>query len=88
MADVKQFTDEVLDQFAKSITDRVFLMVQKDKKLMKDYLDLVDEKSLNTVNTELGKAVKNKFSLKNFEPSCREDNPESILIQSYEQHKF
>lgn len=61
MSDVKQFTDKVIAKFAEEITDQVFLMIENDKDLMKEYLDLVDKNSLIQLSTEIGKAVKSKF---------------------------
>ena len=83
MADLDGFINKVLDQFAESVTDQVFLMIEKDKKLMKEYLDLVSEKSLKAVNPAIGKAVKKRFALNNV---TIEQETKSVLIQSYSTH--
>jgi hypothetical protein len=85
MSDLKQFTENVIAKFAEEITDKVFLMIEGDRDLMKEYLDLVDKNSLMQVNTEIGKVVKSKFCLDNKGRS--KDAPQSKLIQSYEKHK-
>ena len=61
MSNVKQFTEKVIAKFAEEITDRVFLMIESNNDLLKEYLDLVDKNSLIQVSTEIGNAVKSKF---------------------------
>ena len=83
MKDLDVFYHEVLQSFTAEITDKVFLHIQNDPELMKRYRTLVNEKSLNQVNSGLGKAVKAYFALEN---TGREHVPQSILIDSYETH--
>lgn len=85
MSDLEQFNNKVLEQFAKTITNSVFLMIQNNKSLMKDYLLLVENHSLITVNQNLGKAIKNRFKLSNY--SSRELSPTSTLIQTHQKFK-
>jgi len=61
---VKNYIGRVLNKFAGQITDRVFLMIQSDRELMQEYLNLVASgTNSDTLNRELGKQVKAKFNL-------------------------
>ena len=82
MPNLKDFTKKVLDDFATHITDKVFLLIQNDRELLQEYLHLVEDKKLNTVNAYIGKEVKKRFGLSNIQE--REDLPESTLIQSHQ----
>lgn len=81
---LRDFVDEVLDQFAKDITDQVFLMIQEDRELMQKYLAAVSEHDLGTVNRAIGKAVKARFQLENL--PTREEAPLSTLIKSHQEY--
>ena len=86
---MKQFMDKVLNQFAEDITDRVFLMIQNDKKLMADYLDLLDKHKdnidLKSMNSNIGKYIKEVFNLDN-RNECIE--PKSTLMRTFTRHKI
>ena len=82
MADIDQFAEKVLGQFVEKITDEVFLSIEADKDLMREYLKLVDEKSLAFVNQTIGRKVKARFGLKNAE--ARQAEPKSKLILSHQ----
>ena len=75
-----EFNDKVLDRFTANITDRVFLMIQDDRELIEDYLNLLKGNERNVINSEVAKAIKSKFHLEN---SSECDSPESLLIKSY-----
>ncbi len=81
---LKDFVDEVLDQFAEDITDQVFLMIQEDRDLMQKYLAAVSEHDLGKVNRAIGKAVKLRFKLENL--PTREVEPISTLIKSHQEY--
>ncbi len=80
-SDVTEFADEVISQMNKSITDKIFLLIQNDKTLMHKYLRLVEEHKLHPVNMQIGKRIKEKYDLTNEE---RNENPESTLIESHQ----
>ena len=82
MSDIAKFTEKTLSRFSESITDEVFLMIQNDRKLMYEYLKLVEAHGLTTVNQQIGKAVKNRFNLSS--DAQREFSPQSTLIQSHQ----
>jgi len=85
MSEISDYTEKVLSQFAKQITDGVFLLIQQDRELMHDYLKLVEKHSLPVVNRQIGLGVKRRFNLDN--DALRQDNPESTLIQSHQEFK-
>ena len=87
---MRNFIESVLNQFADNITDNVFLMIQNDPVLMREYLNLLNSSNqnhvdLNTLNSNIGREIKIRFSLDNT-GIC--DNPSSTLIQTYERHKI
>lgn len=79
----EEFAQKVVEKFSEEITDSVFLYIENDKELMHDYLRLVSEKDLDTVNKALGRKIKEKFGVENLD---RSNNPKSKLIQSYTKH--
>lgn len=81
---LQSLLDEVLDRFAKDITDQVFLMIQEDRELMQKYLAAVSEHDLGSVNRAIGKAVKARFQLENL--PTREESPLSTLIKSHQEY--
>jgi hypothetical protein len=66
----------------KRITNEIFLLIQNDRKLMYEYLRAVQDNGLDTVNQQIGKAVKAQYQLINVNE--REDNPSCTLIQSHQ----
>lgn len=79
-----EYTDKIVLDFMRDITDHVFLKIQNDEELMREYQRQVNENSLKVVNTSIGKKVKELFKLENG-PEC--DTPRSWLIQSFTSHK-
>ncbi|MHB9142991.1 MAG: hypothetical protein ACYC25_14050 [Paludibacter sp.] len=79
----EQFAQKVTDKFNEELTDLIFLYIENDAELMHDYLRLISDKDLDTVNKALGRKIKEKFGVENLE---RSNNPKSKLIQSYTKH--
>lgn len=79
----EQFAQKVTDKFNEELTDLVFQYIENDAELMHDYLRLVSNKDLDTVNKALGRKIKEKFGVENLD---RNNNPKSKLIQSYTKH--
>jgi hypothetical protein len=77
------FADKVISQKNKSITDEIFLLIQNNKDLMQEYLRLVEGNSLSSVNTQIGRHVKEAYKLTN--AAERNDEPSSTLIKSYQE---
>ena len=68
----EQFAQKVTDRFIEELTDLVFQYIENDVELMHDYLRLVSDKDLDTVNKELGRKIKEKFGVENLD---RSNNP-------------
>ena len=64
------------------ITNDIFLIIQNDRELMKEYLRSFESSSLDTVNQTIGKEIKKAYGLVNINE--REDNPSCTLIQSHQ----
>lgn len=79
----EEFAQKVIDKFNEELTDLIFQYIENDAELMHDYLRLVSDKDLDTVNKALGRKIKEKFDVDNLE---RNTNPKSKLIQSYMKH--
>lgn len=80
---VTQLVNEVLDQFTKQITDRVFLMIQNDKNLFRKY-DALSAADKATFAKQLGKQIELHYGLSNLPPVV---SATSVLIDNYTQHK-
>ena len=80
----KKIIATALEKFNEEITDKVFLTIQNDKELMRQYLRAVSEDGLDAVNMAIGKAVKTAYDLDD-KGVCGE--PDSNLIKSYTIHK-
>lgn len=78
----KEIAGKAVVKMNKKITNEIFLIIQNDRELMHDYLRAVHEFGLDYVNLEIGKAVKEKYSLINAED--REENPTCTLLQSHQ----
>lgn len=86
MHPIDVFTTHVLKKFTEQITDRLFLFIEEDAELMQKYLNVIAVSGdLKYVNSTIAKAVKEKFGLAN--TGAKEDDPESLLIQSYEKFR-
>lgn len=82
MTDLKEFKERVIEKFSSTITDNVFLMIQNDKKLMKEYLQLLEKHKLNVLNSSLAKEIKKRYNLENRD--LKNKTPKSNLIQTFE----
>ena len=78
----KEIAEEAIKRMNKKITNEIFLIIQNDRVLMKEYLRSIEGNTLDTVNQTIGKAVKQAYGLINI--NDREDNPSCTLIQSHQ----
>jgi len=78
----KEIAEEAIRKLNKKITNEIFLIIQNDRNLMKEYLRAVETDGLDTVDQTIGKAVKNSYELVN--TNDREDDPSCTLIQSHQ----
>lgn len=79
----EEFAQKVTDKFNEELTDLVFQYIENNAELMHDYLRLVSDRDLDTVNKALGRKIKEKFGVDNLD---RNNKPKSKLIQSYTKH--
>ena len=79
----KEIAERAIKRMNKKITNEIFLIIQNDRALMKEYLRAVESSTLDTVNQTIGKEVKKAYGLINV--SDREGNPSCTLIQSHKQ---
>lgn len=82
--DIATLVSHVVSEIEGKMTDVVFLVIQTDHELMRRYLDLIRKHGVDTVNQEIGKAV--KAELHHAKDGERNENPRSTLIQSYQMH--
>ena len=75
-----EIANAAIAKLNRRITNEVFLTIQNDRELMLPYLRAVEELGLDTVNQQIGKAVKASYQLVN--DAERENNPSCTLIQS------
>ena len=78
----KEIAKEAIKRMNKKITNEIFLIIQNDRDLMKEYLRAVEGGTLDTVNRIIGKEIKKAYELTNI--NDREDNPSCTLIQSHQ----
>lgn len=78
-----EIAEEVIRKMNKKITNEIFLIIQNDRTLMRDYLRAVENNGLDSINQTIGKKIKASYGLVNL--NDREDNPSCTLIQSHQQ---
>lgn len=79
---IEALADEAISQLNKRITDEIFMIIQNDRNLMKQYIKLAEEHTHEVVNRSIGKRVKKEYNLSNQE---RGKSPTSTLIDSYQE---
>lgn len=77
-----EIADEAIRRMNKRITNEIFLTIQNDRDLMKEYLRTIQDSGLDFVNQAIGRRVKGSYNLVNV--NDREDNPSCTLIQSHQ----
>lgn len=77
-----EIADQAISILNKKITNEIFLIIQSDRNLMREYLRAVEREGLDTVNRTIGKKVKQVYHLTNL--NDREDDPSCTLIQSHQ----
>lgn len=85
------FAQKVIEAFRKDITDNIFLYIENNRDLMDKYLDTISVSDRKTVNSWLGRLIKEEFMVENEidEETGRsiKGNPKSVLIKtSYTKH--
>ncbi len=80
----KEIASAAIAKFNEKITDEIFLTIQNDKDLMREYLRAISDSNLDTVNMTIGKAVKAAYGLTDNGESGK---PKSTLIKSFMTYK-
>jgi len=80
---VNEYANHVVDNFINDITDHLFLSIERDDDLMREYMTNVNRFGLDQVNMTIGMKIKERLSLENGEEN---NNPKSRLIKSYTYH--
>jgi hypothetical protein len=75
-----EYAEKVVLDFMRNITDHVFLNIQSNEGLMREYQTQVNENGLQAVNAAIGKKVKEIFQLEN-DVIC--SAPKSWLIKDF-----
>ncbi len=85
MATGKEIAKKAIAKMNKKITNEIFLIIQNDKDLMKEYLKSVEQSTLHEINKQIGRAVKDIYKLENDESDDgTEENPTSTLISTHQ----
>ena len=79
-----EYAEKVVLHFMRNITDHVFLNIQSNEELMREYQTRVNDNSLQSVNQAIGRKVKEMFQLEN-DGECT--TPKSWLIKDFTFHK-
>ena len=79
---LNQFEEKILEKFSEQITDIVFLMIENDKELLIDYMQLIENgNKRKTINSQMAQTICKKFNLEN--KGFEVEKPLSKLIESY-----
>jgi len=82
---VNEYAEQVVNNFITDITDHVFLSIERDDILMREYMGNVNSYGLDAVNMAIGKKVWDILKLDNLDEKGK---PKSRLIQTYTRHKI
>ena len=83
MNKTEKIAEKALLLMIENITDNVFIVIQEDRALMKQYIEQVIADGRDNVNQTIGKYIKNRLNLTNL---GRDEEPSSSLISSFEKH--
>jgi len=79
------YAEKVVRDFITDITDYVFLAIEQNDELMREYMSNVNSNGLTAVNTSIGRTVKELLNLDNDEEVKAR---KSRLIETYTKHKI
>ena len=81
---VNEYAEALVKEFTRNITDHVFMSIQSDDELMRDYQTNVNRFGLDNLNMAIGKKIKTLLDL---DDDGVNDKPKSHLIKVYTYHK-
>jgi len=79
------YAEALVKGFIREITDHLFLSIQHNDELMRDYMTNVNLYGLQDLNMAIGEKVKTLLGLEN---DGVNDKPKSNLIKKYSYHKL
>jgi hypothetical protein len=82
---VEKYAEQVVINFIRDITDHVFVSIERDDNLMREYMSNVNLYELDSVNKAIGKKVRELLNLEN---DNENSEPKSRLIKTYTMHKI
>jgi hypothetical protein len=74
---------KVINAFTRRITDEIFLFLERDPELVKEYRAAVKKYSAHSVNAALGKMISEAYGLGNL---SKETKPDCPLLKRYTRH--
>jgi hypothetical protein len=80
-----EYVDKVVNNFIKDITDHLFLSIEQDDDVMREYMTNVNRFEKDAVNMAIGLRIKERLNLENIGENKK---PKSRLINSYTCHKI
>jgi len=81
---VNEYAETLVKNFVRDITDHLFLSIQNDEALIRDYLTNVNRYGLDTLNMAIGEKIKTLLDL---DDDGMNDKPKSHLIKAFTYHK-
>ena len=81
------YAEALVKDFIKEITDHLFLYIQHNDSVMREYMTNVNRYGLDTLNKAIGDKVKTLLNLDNDDDGVN-DKPKSYLIKTYTYHKL
>ncbi len=83
---IDQFTELVFNKFNSQITDEIFLFIENDPDLLKEYQSLLQINQSSVLNSNIAKKIKAKYGFDN--KSLKNKKPKSSLIKSFEEFEL
>jgi hypothetical protein len=80
-----EYAEKIVGDFITDITDHLFLSIERDDEVMRDYMTNVNRYGLDTLNKAIGLKIKERLNLEN---DGENGNPKSKLIKSCTRHKI
>jgi spore maturation protein SpmA len=81
---VNEYAEQIVCNFIHAITDHVFLSIEQDDDVMREYMTNVNRYGLDAVNMAIGLKIKEALNLEN---NGENTSPKSRLIKKYTFHK-
>jgi len=78
-----EYAEQVVNNFIHEITDNIFLSIEHNEEIMREYMTNVNRYGLDAVNMAIGLKIKERLLLEN---DGENNNPKSRLIKSYTYH--